>query len=271
MSKTEGKSGVQKDPKFYVAEPHDLSPRSKWLRDFYFLGADREWANDYNAFTTGTEWDIIWNEGDYYVAPEVYYYIGAKGYGPFATSLRSVARPIKLPEDFWNRPLPIRRMLFFEEAMVNYIPQEIVGPSLLCGSRFNTQLSKCLEKKQAKAFEKLNQECRDSLFRYHKLGFGNTGATGGHLIPDLAGIVKHGFKFLNEKAKSEYEKLSKKDRESPIVNELKAMMMATEVPRKLALKYAEECRRLKAKAPTPERADELEQMAKNMEIVPWEP
>jgi len=49
------------------------------------------------------------------------------------------------------------------------------------------------------------------------------------------------------------------------------MIKATEIPKKLAKKYAEECRRLKTEATTPERAEELEQMAKNLERVPWEP
>ncbi|MHA1282794.1 MAG: pyruvate formate lyase family protein [Promethearchaeota archaeon] len=271
MSSSDEKSGIERSPRFYVAEPHDLSPRSKWLRDYYFKGADREWNNEYSVFTTGTDWDIIWNEGDYYVAPEIYYYMGSKGPGPFHISFRSIAKPVKLPDDFWKHPLPIRRMIFFEEVMLNYIPQEIVGPSLLCGSRFNTQLSKCLTKKEAKEFWKLTLKCRNALFRYHKLGFGNTGATAGHLIPDHETIVKKGFKYIYEKAKAHYEKLSEKEKRGPKGHELKAMMMAAQIPRKLALKYAEECRRLKATAPTPERAEELEQMAKNMERVPWEP
>jgi len=63
MSKTE--------PKYHIAEPHDLSPRSKWLRDYYFLGVEREWNNEFMPFTTGTDWDIIWNEGDFYIVPEI--------------------------------------------------------------------------------------------------------------------------------------------------------------------------------------------------------
>ena len=67
MSKTE--------PKYQIAEPHDLSHRSKWLRDYFFMGAEREWNNEFMAFTTDTDWDIIWYEGDYYVAPDIYFYI----------------------------------------------------------------------------------------------------------------------------------------------------------------------------------------------------
>ena len=49
------------------------------------------------------------------------------------------------------------------------------------------------------------------------------------------------------------------------------MLEASELPRIFAKKYADECRKLKDMASTPERADELEQMAKNLEKVPWEP
>ena len=59
--------------KYVIAEPYNLSPRSKWMRDYYFKGDEREWKNQYMSFTTGTDWDIVWNETDYYVAPEVHF------------------------------------------------------------------------------------------------------------------------------------------------------------------------------------------------------
>ena len=64
MSNANGTTKAQKDPKFKLAESHDLSPRQKWLRDYYFKGVEREWNAEYMAFTTGTDWDIIWNEAD---------------------------------------------------------------------------------------------------------------------------------------------------------------------------------------------------------------
>ncbi len=267
MSRTEGKP-----PQFKIAEPHDLSPRQKWLRDYYFKGAEREWNNEYMPFTTGTDWDIIYHEGDYYVAPETFYFTGSKGVGPFIISVRSMAQPVKLPENFWNLSLPERRMWFFEEVMLNYVPQEIISENdLIPGARFNIQLSKCLSKKEAKKFWKKNLECRRALYKYHKSGFGNVGAIGGHLIPDHETVLKKGFKYLNEKAKVFYEKLNNSEKKGPKGQELRAIIKATEIPRKLAKKYAEECRRLKIEASTTERAEELEEMARNLERVPWEP
>lgn len=267
MSKTKKNS-----PPYKIAEPHDLSPRQKWLRDYYFKGTEREWNNEMMVFTTGTDWDIVWHEGDFYVAPEIYYYMGNKGLGPFASSIRSMAQPVELPNNFWEMPLPERRAWFFEEVMVNYIPQEIISENdLIAGGRFNTGLSKCLTEKEAKKFWKLNLECRKALFRFHKLGFGNVGATAGHLIPDHESIVKKGFKHFHEKAKDAYANLSKKEKNGAKGAELRAIIKTSEIPRKLALKYAEECRRLKDDASTPERVEELEQMARNLERVPWEP
>ena len=266
-------SGLEKSPKkFQIAEPHGLSPRSKWLRDYYFKGTEREWNNQYMSFTTGTDWDIVWNETDYYVAPEVHFYIGNKGKGVFETSLRSMAIKVDLPDDFWKLSLPERRILFFEKVMLDYIPQEIISDNdLIAGGRFNTQLSKCFTKKEAKKYWKKNIKARQKFFKYHQSGFGNCGATGGHLIPDHETVVKKGFKFIYEKAKKRYEELSEKEKKGPKGQELRAMMRAAEIPRKLAKKYAEECRRLKQHAKTQERIEELEQMAKNLERVPWEP
>ena len=68
--------------KFSVAEPHDLSPRAKWLRDYYFMGNNREWYNEYMPFTTGAPWgDRIWHESDFYIVPDVYAFIGDKTRG----------------------------------------------------------------------------------------------------------------------------------------------------------------------------------------------
>ena len=271
MSKTSKPSDTGKQKHFEVAEPHDLLPRSKWLREYYFKGADREWNNEFSPYTTGTDWDLIWNEFNYYIVPEVYMYIGNEGKGVFETSFRSMATDIDLPDDFWELSIPERRILFFEKAMVDYIPQEIISENdLIAGGRFNTQLSHCLTKEETEEFWEKTLETREKFFKFHKSGFGNTGATAGHIIPDYETILNKGFRYLHEKAIRSYERLSKEEKEGTKGAELRAMIRATEIPRKVAKQYAEECRRLKKEA-TPERAKELEKMAKNLERVPWEP
>ncbi|MHA1230727.1 MAG: pyruvate formate lyase family protein [Candidatus Helarchaeota archaeon] len=259
--------------KYKIAEPHDLSPRAKWLRNYYFKGVNREWNNEYMPFSTGVEWDRVWYEGDYYIVPELYAFMGNKSRGIFGTSLDLMAVSVKsLPVDFWEKSLPERRMIFFEEVMLNYIPQEIIGEAdLIAGGRFNTQLSKCFNLREEKEFNRKILAARKAVFKYHELGFGNVGATGGHLIADYETIVKKGFKYIYEKIKKVYDGLSEQEKKGPKGDELRAMLIAAEIPRKLAKKYADECRRLIKETTNEERKKELEQMAKNLEKVPWEP
>jgi formate C-acetyltransferase len=72
-----------------LKEPYNLSPRIQWLRDYYFKGSERRWNNEYTCFTTGTPWDVQFNELTYYIVPEVYVLLGAMG-----GSFRQAARPV---------------------------------------------------------------------------------------------------------------------------------------------------------------------------------
>ena len=204
MSKTNDIIDDSKENRSSVAKPHDLSLRSKWLRDYYFKGTERKWNNQYMPFTTGTDWDLIFEESNMYIVPEAHLYLGNKGKGVFENSMRSMARTITLPEHFWSLSLPERRILFFEEAMLNYIPQEIISENdLIAGGRFHTQLSKVLTKNETRKFWKQNLKIRKVVFKFHRSGFGNLGATGGHLIPDYETVIKKGFKYIYEKAKKQ--------------------------------------------------------------------
>ncbi|MHA1474766.1 MAG: pyruvate formate lyase family protein, partial [Promethearchaeota archaeon] len=215
--------------------------------------------------------DRQFSEIDWYNAPEIYFYLGNKSRGIFSSSLSLMAETVELPKDFWTKSLPERRIIFFEKVMLDKIPQEIIGPELLAGGRFNTQLSKCLNEKEQKLFDKLNLTARHQVFRYHNHGFGNVGAIAGHLIPDYENIIKNGFKSVYNKAKQRYEQLSQKEKNGSLGDELRAIIQAAEIPRKLAKKYAEECRRIANESNDETRKQELAQMANNLEIVPWEP
>ncbi|MFW9921686.1 MAG: pyruvate formate lyase family protein [Candidatus Thorarchaeota archaeon] len=260
-------------PKFKVAEPHDLSPRAKWLREYYFKGNEREWNNEYMPFTIGEKWgDRIWNEGDFYIVPDTYAFIGENTKGLFNMSLELMAQKVTLPNNFWQLSLPERRALFFQIVMIEYIPKEIISSNdLIAGGRFNTQLSKCLNEKEYKQFEKENLRNRHTAFKYHRNGFGNVGATGGHLIADYKTVIEKGFKYFFEKAKATYNNLTEKEKKGPKGQELRAMMISAETPKLLAAKYAEECRRLINETSSKERKQELKEMAENLERVPWEP
>jgi trans-4-hydroxy-L-proline dehydratase len=262
-----------KNAKFSIAEPHNLSPKAQWLRDYYFKGNFRKWNNEYSPFTTDAPWDDrVWHEGDYLIVPEVYGFIGIKGKGLFGLSLAQMAEEVKVDANFWKLSLPERRATFFEKVMLDYIPQEIISDNdMLAGGRFNTQLSKCLNEKEYKEYEKQSLQNRTDAFHYHQEGFGNAGATAGHLIPDYKIVVEKGFKFLYEKAKHTYEKLSEKEKKGPKGNELRAMMISAQIPKKLAIKYREECENLLKEPKSEERKQELKQMIKNLERGPWEP
>ncbi|NHJ04243.1 MAG: hypothetical protein EAX90_05435 [Candidatus Heimdallarchaeota archaeon] len=262
-----------KRPKFKVAEPHNLTPRAKWLRDYYFKGTERKWNNEYMPYTTGASWgDRIWNEGDFYIVPDTYAFIGENTRGLYNMSIELMAQKVDLPEGFWELSLPERRATFFQEVMLNYIPQEIISDNdLIAGGQFNTQLSKCLNEKEYKQFEKENLRNRHAVFKYHRNGFGNVGATGGHLIVDYEIVLKKGFKYLYNKAKTTYEKLTDKEKKESKGQELRAMMISAEIPKKLAQRYIEECKRILKEGASDQRKKELEQMIANLEIVPWEP
>lgn len=128
--------------------PANLSPRIQWLRDYYFQGADRRWNNQFLAWSTGTPWDVQFNEMTFYIVPETYALLQT-----LRGSFRQAARNVDLPDDFWSRSLPERRAWFVKEVMVNRVPREILPGDLLAGARFNLQTSLCLTEEEQKTFD----------------------------------------------------------------------------------------------------------------------
>ena len=111
-----------------IKEPKNLSPRIAWLRDYYFQGAKRAWNNEFTAWTTGTEWDVVFDEMTYYIVPETYPFLQT-----FGSSFKQAARPVTLHPEFWTWSLPERKAWFVKEVMVNYVPQEILPGDLIAG------------------------------------------------------------------------------------------------------------------------------------------
>ena len=174
-----------------IKEPKNLSPRIAWLRDYYFQGAKRAWNNEFTAWTTGVEWDVVFDEITYYIVPETYTFLQT-----FGSSFKQAARPVALHPEFWTWSLPERKAWFVKEVMVNYVPQEILPGDLIAGSRFNLQTSKCWTKKEAKARNRLvygKKGARSSMKWFHDHGYGNSGATCGHLIPGYERVLKAGW------------------------------------------------------------------------------
>ena len=252
-----------------VKEPRGLSPRVQWLRDYYFQGTERAWNNEFLAWTTGTAWDVQFNEMTFYIVPETYALLQT-----LRGSFRQAARKAELHEAFWSWSLVERRAWFIREVMVEYMPKEILPGDLIAGGRFNIQTSLCLSKKEQREFDQAvlgKKGARAKMKWFHDHGYGNAGATSGHLIPDYERSLSIGWKGIHAKLEAEYNRLSAGDRKGSRGAQLRAMMTATGMPRDLAAKYADTCTALAGNQSDAFRRQELLQMAQNLERVGWEP
>jgi len=252
-----------------LKEPHGLSPRIRRLRDYYFEGVRRSWNNEFTCWTTGAPWDVVYDETSYYIVPETYAF-----FEPFRASVLQAARPVTLHADFWRWPLVERRAWFIHKVMVDCVPQELLPGDLIAGGRFNILASRCWSRREARAWRggiDGRNGARAAAMRFHEHGYGNAGATSGHLIPDHERVLKIGWKGVHADLERRYERLSLKERRSERGAQLRAMMTAATMPRDLAAKYATLCSRLGSAESDPQRRTELEQMAANLKRVPWEP
>jgi len=252
-----------------IKTPFGLSPRVEGLRSYYFQGADRSWNNEFTAWTTGTPWDVQFNELTYYIVPEVYPLLGA-----MRSSYRLAARRVALRDDFWSLSLPERRAWFVKEVMARYVPKDILPGDLIAGSRFNVQTSLCLDKREQADFDRLvlgRKGVRKAVIDFHNHGYGNAGATSGHLLPGYARLLSLGWKGIRGEIDAAYAGLSPAERAGARGSELRAMMTASEMPRAVAAAYAEACDSLAARCEEPGRRAELELMAETLRRVPWEP
>ncbi len=256
-------------PALAIKEPHGLSPRIRWLRDYYFSGLDRKWNNEFTCWTTGTPWDVIYDEITYYIVPETYAF-----FQPFHGSTVQAARPVELKPGFWSMSLPERRAWFIKKVMVDYIPQEILPGDLLAGARFNMWASRCWTRAEARARNRAvngRDGARAAVTTFHNHGYGNSGATSGHLIPDHARLLELGWQGIHADLDQRYRAMSIPQRLGPRGAQLRAMMTAATMPRELARRYARLCRDLAEGEADAARAAELESMAGNLDRVPWQP
>ncbi|MBN2158155.1 MAG: hypothetical protein JW807_02080 [Spirochaetes bacterium] len=254
---------------YTIKTPSGLSGRIKWLRDHYFRGADRPWTNEQTAWTTGTPWDTVYNEMAYYIVPETYMLQQT-----LRSSFKLSAREVRLHPDFWTMSLPERRAWFTREVMVNYLPHEILPGELIAGGRFNVQCSLCLSEKESREFDRMilgKKGARALVTWFHDHGYGNAGATSGHLIPDHQRILHLGWKGVHADLVARYNALPMNEHNGPRGSQLRAMMTSATMPRDLAMKYAALCRDLAVQDADPSRKAELAAMADNLDIVPWEP
>jgi formate C-acetyltransferase len=256
-------------PRYAIKTPTNLSLRIRWLRDYYFQGVRRAWNNEYTSWTTGTPWDFQYNELTFYIVPETYSFLQT-----FRSSFKQVAHPVQLDRDFWTWSLPERRSWFNREVMVHYLPQEILPGDLLAGGRFNIITSACLTENETRERDSLvygPNGSRAAMLWFHNHGYGNTGATSGHLIPDYGRIIREGWKAIYVELEAAYADLPTADKDGKKGGQLRAMMTAATMPRDLAAEYSHKCAHLAEIEPDADRRSELAQMADNLTRVPWEP
>lgn len=254
--------------RYTIKKPKNLSPRIQWLRDYYFQGVERRWNNEFSAWTTGTAWDFQYEELSFYIVPETYTF-----FPTFRASFKQIARPVTLHQDFWSWSLPERKAWFNREVLVNYLPQEVLPGDLLAGGRFNVITSTCLTRKEARIYRKLvdgKDGARAAVKWFHNHGYGNSGATSGHLIPDYGRVLKVGWKGIHADLQARYQALPQSEQRAAPGAQLRAMITAATLARDLAAKYAAHCSALADQEKDAQRQDELRQMAANLKRVPWE-
>jgi pyruvate-formate lyase len=252
----------------YIKEPGDLSPRIKWLRDYYFKGNERNWANEYTSWTTGTTWDVLYKELSYYIVPETYMLTDA-----LSGSYSQAARKVELSENFWNLSLPERVAWFNREVMVNYLPKEILPGDLIAGARFNIITSTCFTEKESRDYNKKVSSKKGSravMKRFHDHGYGNAGATSGHIIPWHEYVLKEGWKGVHKDLTERLNSMTDNEKNSQPGYQIKAMITASTMPRDVAEKYSNLCINLAEKENDDKRKNEFLEMAKNLKKVPWE-
>ena len=252
-----------------LKKPGLLSPRVKWLRDYFFKGTEREWNNEFKCYTTGDEWDTLYNEMAFYIVPETYPFLKT-----FTASTLQAAEVVKMKDDFYDNPIVVRRAMFLDQVLSNYLPCELVGDDLLAGGQFNVFTSMCLSKKEAKKREKLiygKKGCNAAMKWFHDHGYGNSGASSGHLISDYARVLKIGFKGIYAELEEIYNSMSENDKKTHGGAQIKAMMICAKMPQKLALRYSKLCKDMAEKETREERRAELIKMSANLKQIPWEP
>lgn len=258
-----------------VKQPYGLSSRIQWLRDYYYKGNDRAWNNEWLPFGTGEGWDEIFDEQTFYIVPETYAF-----FDPMKRSFNQTAYTIDLPDGFWKQSLPERRAWFVKTAIVDYVPQELLPGDLLAGGRFNLMTSMCLTRTEAAERSQLlwgpggkgtKEGIRADIVAFKDCGFGNCGATSGHVIPHYPKILERGFEGVLSDIDDALTSLTEEEASSKEGAELRAMRTAATMPIELAGRYAEHVGRLASEETDPQRKAELEQMAANLRVVPRRP
>ncbi len=240
----------------------DLSPRVRRLRDEYFDFYNRPFKNEVMPFSTGTDWDRVYVRHAWGIVPEVIPFIPS-----FEDSLRSCAKTVTMDDSFYKEPLILRRAKFFSTVIANHLPVDILKGELIIGGQFNTALSVCLTKAEEKTFKKGQKKYFEQVKKLDEMGLGNAGATSGHLIPDYKQVLEKGMAGLIADLKEKMNHAGSAEH----LQLLQAMRLTLEAAMALAHRYAEKAREMASQEADPNRAAELENLAKICDKVPEHP
>ncbi len=255
-------SGVISPERIWHASD-SLTPRVRRLREEYYSIESRPYfRNEVMPFTTGTEWDVVWSPVNWGIIPELVPFMGA-----FSESLRASAHVVELPEGFWDRSLAMRKAIFFREVCRRYLPVRILEGELIVGGQFNTALSRCLNRREARKWRRAVERWWKRAAEINELGIGNAGAVPGHLIPDYPRVLREGFSGI----RAGLEELLAGIDDPDHADFLRALMECCEAAREIAGRYAEEAERLAREEGDAGRAEELREIARICRKVPWEP
>jgi pyruvate-formate lyase len=149
----------------------------------------------------------------------------------------------------------------------------VLPGDLIAGARFNVMTSACLTKQEAADYDKHiygKNGARAAMLWYHNHGFGNTGATSGHLIPGYDVVIRKGWRGIHEDLTQIYKNISPAASKGKPGAQLRAMLTSSSMARDLASEYRKVLLSQAEVAESPKRKNELVQMADNLTRVPWE-
>jgi len=237
-----------------------LTPRVARLRKEYFSFEERDFKNEVLPFTTGRDRDQVWTPHNWSVVPEMFPFFDA-----YADSLATMARPVTLPQGFFDWPLVERRAELFSLVIEAHLQVDILEGELIVGGQFNTALSLCLDAREGAEYERLEDKFIRAVRELDELGIGNCGAIPGHIIPNYSGLLSRGLKGLVD----ESEAFGEGNEEQAALR--RALGRTARAAREFAGRYAFEAERLAAEQTDAKRRGELMEIARICRKVPWEP
>jgi trans-4-hydroxy-L-proline dehydratase len=239
-----------------------LSPRIKKLRQEY-MDAERRWyfRNESIPYTTGTPWDSVLTPHELAIAPDVVPRLKA-----FGESALAFAHKIDIPADFFEKPIIIRHAIFFREALKIH-PTFILDGDLIVGAHHATLLSFCLNEEEAKEWREKEDDFMARVAYFIRTGVMNCGATQGHLVPGHKKALEQGLIGIEQRARELLEKADTPDK----CNFLEAVLICIEGARIFSSRYARKARETAEKEPEEQRKQELLEIARICDRVPYLP